>query len=259
MDKLSSAHHWLCDMDGVLINHGHMVKGADVFLERLRSKDKGFLVLTNNALFTPSEIHDTLARLGVSVKREELWTSSLATAQFLHGQRPKGRAFVIGEAAIHDALSDVGYVEDSQNPDYVVLGETWTYNFEDITTAIRLVERGCSFVVTNPETFGTSPEGLLPGSGALAALIQSVTNVRPYFVGKPNSVMIRDALNILGAHSKSTVMVGDRMDTDIRAGVEAGVETVLVLSGVAQREDVGRYAYQPSRIVDSIADLIDEA
>ena len=113
--------------------------------------------------------------------------------------------------------------------------------------------------MTNPETFGTSPEGLLPGSGALAALIQSVTNVRPYFVGKPNSVMIRDALNILGAHSKSTVMVGDRMDTDIRAGVEAGVETVLVLSGVAQREDVGRYAYQPSRIVDSIADLIDEA
>ena len=140
----------------------------------------------------------------------------------------------------------------------MVIGETWTYSFEAITTAIRLVDRGISFVATNPETFGTTPEGRLPGSGALTALIQSVTNVKPYFVGKPNPVMIRDALNILGAHSKSTVMVGDRMDTDIRAGVEAGVETVLVLSGVTQRHEIARFAYQPSHVVDSIADLIDQ-
>jgi NagD protein len=258
MESLASAHHWLCDMDGVLINHGHIVDGADKFLDRLREKERGFLVLTNNALFTPDEIHDNLQTLGVHVERDQLWTSSLATAQFVHDQRPKGRAFVIGEAAIHDALSDVGYIEDAANPDYVVIGETWTYSFEEITTAIRLVDRGIAFVATNPETFGTTPEGLLPGSGALTALIQSVTNVRPYFVGKPNPVMIRDALNILGAHSKSTVMVGDRMDTDIRAGVEAGVETVLVLSGVAQRDEISRYAFQPSHIVDSIADLIDQ-
>jgi NagD protein len=216
------------------------------------------LVLTNNALFTPSQIHDNLESLGVHVHREQLWTSSLATAQFIHDQRPKGRAFIIGEAAIHDALSDVGYVEDAINPDYVVIGETWTYSFDDITTAIRLIDRGISFVATNPETFGTTPEGRLPGAGALTALIQSVTNVKPYFVGKPNPVMIRDALNILGAHSKSTIMVGDRMDTDIRAGVEAGVETVLVLSGVTQRDEIARYAFQPSHVVDSIADLIDQ-
>ena len=215
-------------------------------------------MLTNNALFTPSQIHDNLESLGVHVHREQLWTSSLATAQFIHDQRPKGRAFIIGEAAIHDALSDVGYVEDAINPDYVVIGETWTYSFDDITTAIRLIDRGISFVATNPETFGTTPEGRLPGAGALTALIQSVTNVKPYFVGKPNPVMIRDALNILGAHSKSTIMVGDRMDTDIRAGVEAGVETVLVLSGVTQRDEIARYAFQPSHVVDSIADLIDQ-
>ena len=258
MENLASAHHWLCDMDGVLINHGHIVPGADAFLDKLRAKGTGFLVLTNNALFTPRQIHDNLEQLGVHVRQEQLWTSSLATAQFIHDQRPKGRAFVIGEAAIHDALSDVGYIEDAVNPDYVVIGETWTYSFPEITTAIRLIDRGISFVATNPETFGTTPEGLLPGSGALTALIQSVTNVKPYFVGKPNPVMIRDALNILGAHSKSTVMVGDRMDTDIRAGVEAGVETVLVLSGVTQREEIARFAYQPNHIVDSIADLIDQ-
>lgn len=258
MENLASAHHWLCDMDGVLINHGHIVPGADVFLDHLREKQTGFLVLTNNALFTPRQIHDNLEQLGVHVLQEQLWTSSLATAQFIHDQRPKGRAFVIGEAAIHDALSDVGYVEDSVNPDYVVIGETWDYSFAQITTAIRLVDRGVSFVATNPETFGTSPEGLLPGAGALTALIQSVTNVKPYFVGKPNPVMIRDALNILGAHSKSTIMVGDRMDTDIRAGVEAGVETVLVLSGITQRDEISRFAFQPSHVVDSIADLIDQ-
>jgi len=257
MENLAAAHHWLCDMDGVLINHGHIVPGADTFLDRLRAKQRDFLVLTNNALFTPRQIHDNLEQLGVHVHQEQLWTSALATAQFIHDQRPKGRAFVIGEAAIHDALSDVGYLEDAVNPDYVVIGETWSYSFAEITTAIRLIDRGVAFVATNPETFGTSPEGLLPGSGALTALIQSVTNVKPYFVGKPNPVMIRDALNILGAHSKSTVMVGDRMDTDIRAGVEAGVETVLVLSGVTQRDEIALFAFQPSHVVDSIADLID--
>jgi NagD protein len=258
MGNVSTAVSWLCDMDGVLINDGRMVPGADKFLDRLRSTDRGFLVLTNNSLFTPREVHENLASLGVDVLQEQLWTSALATAQFVHDQRPKGRAFVIGETSLHDALSDVGYLEDAENPHYVVLGETWNYSFEDITKAIRLVDQGCSFVVTNPETFGTSAEGLRPGVGALAALIQSTTGVKPYFVGKPNPVMIRDALNILGAHSKSTVMVGDRMDTDIRAGVEAGVETILVLSGVTQRDEIERFSYQPSRVVDSVADLIDE-
>lgn len=258
MDKVGDANSWLCDMDGVLINDGAIVPGADRFIDRLRETKRAFLVLTNNALFTPRELHEHLGSLGVNVLEEQLWTSSLATAQFIHDQLPKGRAFVIGETSLHDAMSDVGYVEDSTHPDYVVLGETWNYNFDELTRAIRLVDDGCKFVATNPEANGTTPNGLLPGCGALAALIQSATGVKPYFVGKPNPVMIRDALNILGAHSKSTVMVGDRMDTDVRAGVEAGVDTILVLSGFTERDEIERYAFQPSLVVDSVADLIDE-
>ncbi len=258
MQSLRDAASWLCDMDGVLINDGRMVPGANEFLDRLRSTDRKFLVLTNNALFTPEELRDNLAKLGVSIREDQLWTSALATAQFVHDQRPKGRAYVIGQTSVHEALAHVGYVEDAVNPNYVVLGETWDYSFDDLTTAIRLIDRGCPLVVTNPETYGATKDGPMPGSGALAALIQSATGVKPYFVGKPNPVMIRDALNILGAHSQTTVMVGDRMDTDVVAGVEAGVETVLVLSGITQRADIDRYAYQPSRVVNSIADLIEE-
>jgi NagD protein len=255
---VSSSVSWLCDMDGVLINDGAMVPGADKFLGRLRATDRKFLVLTNNAFFTPEHLRDNLASLGLDVNVSELWTSALATAQFLHEQRPGGSAFVIGEPSVHQALENVGYSEDPHHPDYVVLGDTWSYSYEDVARAIRLIERGCFFVGTNPETYGTTPDGLLPGTGALAALIQATTGVKPYFVGKPNPVMIRDGLNKLGAHSKSTVMIGDRMDTDVRAGVEAGVETILVLSGVAKREDVKTFSYQPSRVVDSVADLVDE-
>ncbi|MGH3733456.1 MAG: HAD-IIA family hydrolase [Acidimicrobiales bacterium] len=258
MTTVASPVSWLCDMDGVLINDNQMVPGADRFVDQLRASEREFLVLTNNALFTPAQLQERLSSLGVHVRENQLWTSALATAQFIHDQQPKGRAFVIGETSLHEAVSNVGYVEDATNPDYVVLGETWNYSFDEITKAIRLIDDGCKFVATNPETNGTTPHGLLPGCGALAALIQSATGVRPYFVGKPNPVMIRDALNILGAHSKSTVMVGDRMDTDVVAGVEAGVETILVLSGFTQPEEIGRYAYQPSRVVNSVADLIDE-
>lgn len=258
MSRVPSAVSWLCDMDGVLINNGHMVPGADRFIDQLRASNREFLVLTNNSLFTPGQLQERLTKLGVNVREDQLWTSALATAQFVHDQRPQGRAFVIGETSLHEAMSNVGYVEDATQPDYVVLGETWNYSFDEITTAIRLIDNGCKFVATNPETNGTTPNGLLPGCGALAALIQSATGIRPYFVGKPNPVMIRDALNILGAHSQTTVMVGDRMDTDIIAGVEAGVETILVLSGITQRNEIERYSYQPSRVVNSVADLIDE-
>lgn len=258
MENVSSATTWLCDMDGVLINNGHIVEGADRFLDRLRSTERPFLVLTNNSLFTPRELCVNLSSMGVNIGEEQLWTSALATAQFVQDQRPKGSAFVIGETSLHEALYDIGYHEGITNPDYVVLGETWNYSFDDITTAIRLIEAGSSFVATNPETTGTTLGGSLPGCGALAALIESATGVAPYFVGKPNPVMIRDALNILDAHSKTTVVVGDRMDTDILAGTEAGIETILVLSGATQREELGRFSYQPTRVVNSVADLIDE-
>jgi NagD protein len=245
-------------MDGVLIRDGAMVEGADKFLDRLRATNRPYLILTNNSLFTPREVKEQLASMGLVVEEGQLWTSALATAKFVHTQRPFGTAFVIGQPSLHEAIRDVGYRSDDRQPDYVVLGETQNYSFDEIATAVRLIERGSHFVATNPEPTGQSPLGSLPGCGALAAMIQSATGVAPYFVGKPNPVMIREGLNILDAHSKSTIMIGDRMDTDIQAGAEAGLGTILVLSGVAQADEIDRYPFQPSRIVNSVADLIDE-
>jgi len=245
-------------MDGVLIDDGRQIPGADRFLDRLRATNRSFLVLTNNSLFSPHQLSEKLARLGLDVAESQLFTSATATAQFVQAQRPKGRAFVIGEASLHEALEAVGYEETSTDPDYVVLGETWNYSFDEVTSAVRLIEKGAKFVATNPETTGPTPQGSHPGCGALAALIASATHVTPYFVGKPNPLMIRDALTSLDAHSQSTVVVGDRMETDILAGTEAGIETVLVLTGVTRRDDIHHFAYQPTRVVDSVAVLADE-
>ncbi len=245
-------------MDGVLIHGGHVIDGADLFLDRLRTKGRPFLVLTNNSLFSPSELSQQLSRMGLDVAADQLWTSALATAQFVHSQRPHGSAFVIGEASMHEALRNVGYHEDRHSPDYVVLGETQRYAFDDFATAIGLIERGSRFVATNPEPTGPGPTGSLPGCGAMAKLIESATGVHPYFVGKPNPVMIREGINILGGHSTTTAIVGDRLETDIRAGVEAGLQTILALSGVSQLDDINRFPYRPSRIVNSVADLLDD-
>jgi NagD protein len=192
------------------------------------------------------------------VPAESIWTSALATAQFLDSQRPGGTAHVVGEAGLTTALHEIGYVLTDTEPDYVVLGETRTYSFTAITRAIRLINNGARFIATNPDPTGPSNEGALPATGAVAALITKATGVEPYFVGKPNPLMMRSALNAVNGHSESTVMIGDRMDTDIVAGTEAGLETILVLTGVTGRHEVDRFPYRPSRIVDSVADLIDE-
>lgn len=255
---MALAQHWLCDMDGVLINDGRQVEGAADFLARLKATGRDFLVLTNNSLFTPRQICDSLSGQGVSIEREQLWTSALATARFVRDQRPDGSAYVIGEPAVHEALAELDYPENPVDPSYVVLGETWNYDFASITRAVRLIDEGSAFVTTNPESTGTTPEGALPGCGALAALVERATGVAPYVVGKPNAVMIRDALTMLQAHSADTVFIGDRMDTDVRAGTEAGIPTILVLSGVATADDLIGSPYQPTRVVDSIAYLIDE-
>ena len=187
-----------------------------------------------------------------------IWTSALATARFLEDQRPGGSAFVIGEAGLTTALHQAGYTLTERNPDYVVLGETRTYSFERITQAIRLVDAGARFIATNPDPTGPAPDGPLPATGSVAALISRATGVDPYYVGKPNPLMMRSALNAIEAHSESTAMIGDRMDTDVVSGLEAGLHTILVLSGVATREAAERFPYRASRIVDSVADLIDE-
>lgn len=189
---------------------------------------------------------------------DNIWTSALATVRLLDDQRPGGSAFTIGEAGLTTALYQVGYVQTELRPDYVVLGETRTYSFERITKAIRLIDGGARFIATNPDPTAPSPTGPLPATGSVAALISRATGVAPYFVGKPNPLMIRTALNRLDAHSETTTIVGDRMDTDVVAGLEAGLRTVLVLSGVSTPAEASRHPYVPSRVVDSVADLLDE-
>ncbi|SSC24776.1 HAD-superfamily hydrolase, subfamily IIA, partial [Klenkia terrae] len=248
---------WLTDMDGVLVHEGLALPGAADFLQRLVDRERRFLVLTNNSIFTPRDLAARLQRSGLHVPEGAIWTSALATADFLAAQLPGGSAYVVGEAGLTTALHEAGYTITDTEPDYVVLGETRTYSFEAITRAIRLVEAGARFIATNPDVTGPSPEGSLPATGSVAALITKATGAEPYFVGKPNPMMFRSALNRIDGHSESTTMIGDRMDTDIVAGIEAGLETVLVLTGSTRAEDVSRFPFRPSRVVDSIADVID--
>ncbi|HJX46197.1 MAG TPA: HAD-IIA family hydrolase [Gaiellaceae bacterium] len=249
---------WLMDMDGVLVHENNAIPGADRFLARLRELGIPFLVLTNNSIYTRRDLSARLRAGGLDVPEEAIWTSALATARFLEDQRPGGSAFVIGEAGLTTALHSAGYTLTERDPDYVVLGETRTYSFERITQAIRLIAGGARFIATNPDATGPTPDGPLPATGSVAALISRATGVDPYFVGKPNPLMMRSALNAIDAHSETAAMVGDRMDTDVVSGLEAGMHTVLVLTGSTSREEAERFPYRPSRIVDSIADLVDE-
>lgn len=249
---------WLIDMDGVLVREEHPIPGADRFLGRLRELGASFLVLTNNSIYTQRDLAARLRRNGLEVPEEAIWTSALATANLLESQRPGGSAFVIGEAGLTTALHQVGYTLTDKDPDYVVLGETRTYSFVRITQAIRLVLAGARFIATNPDPTGPTPDGPLPATGSVAALISRATGIAPYFVGKPNPLMMRYALNAIGAHSETTAMIGDRMDTDVLAGLEAGMHTVLVLTGLTTRDEVETYPYRPSRIVESVADLLPE-
>jgi len=248
---------WLMDMDGVLVREEQPIPGAAEFLARLGELDTPFLVLTNNSIYTPRDLAARLKASGLEVPEESIWTSALATARFLDSQRPGGSAYVIGEAGLTTALHGIGYTLTERDPDYVVLGETRTYSFERITRAIRLVEDGARFIATNPDATGPTPDGPLPATGSVAALISKATGVEPYFVGKPNPLMMRSALNAIDAHSETTAMIGDRMDTDIVSGLEAGLHTILVLTGLTSRHDAERHPYRASRIVDSVADLLD--
>jgi NagD protein len=249
---------WLMDMDGVLVHEEHAIPGADRFLTVLREREIPFLVLTNNSIYTRRDLSARLRASGLEVPEEAIWTSALATARFLETQRPGGSAYVIGEAGLTTALHQAGYTLTERDPDYVVLGETRTYSFERITHAIRLIAAGARFIATNPDPSGPSPDGPLPATGSVAALISRATSVDPYYVGKPNPLMMRSALNAIDAHSETTAMIGDRMDTDVVSGLEAGLETVLVLTGVSTRESAERFPFRPSRILDSVGDLADE-
>jgi NagD protein len=243
-------------MDGVLVHDNHPIPGAAELLTQWRERDIPFLVLTNNPIFTRRDLSARLARSGLDVPEGRIWTSALATAQFLKTQMPGGSAFVIGEAGLTTALHEAGFIMTETQPDYVVVGETRQYSFEAITQAIRFIEAGARFIITNPDVTGPTPSGIVPATGSFAALITKATGREPYVVGKPNPMMFRSAMNQIGAHSENTGMIGDRMDTDVIAGIEAGLHTVLVLSGISDRAEVERYPFRPDEIVDSVADLV---
>lgn len=257
LNEMPPVTAWLSDMDGVLVKENRALPGAQDFLDALDKHKMPFLVLTNNSIFTNRDLSARLARSGLFVPEERIWTSANATAAFLSQQSPNSTAFVIGEAGLTTALHGAGYVMTDQDPEYVVIGETRNYDFNALTRAIRLIEHGAKFIATNPDVTGPSDEGTLPATGAIAAMVKAATGREPYFVGKPNPVMIRAGLNKIGVHSEDAAMVGDRMDTDIQAGVEAGLRSHLVLSGVTTRADVAEYPFRPFGIHDGIGDLIE--
>jgi len=243
-------------MDGVLVHEGRALPGAADVIKQWKEEGLRFLVLTNNSIYTPRDLAARLKATGLAIPEEAIWTSALATADFLHSQKPKGTAFVLGEAGLTTAMHEIGYVMTDVNPDYVVLGETRNFNFDSLTKAIRLINNGSRFIATNPDATGPSADGVLPATGSVAALITKATGKDPYIVGKPNPMMFRSAMNKINAHSETTGMIGDRMDTDIVAGIEAGLHTVLVLTGIADDAEINKYPFRPNEILNSIADLI---
>ena len=247
---------WLTDMDGVLVHEGKALDGAAELIKQWQDAGTPFLVLTNNSIYTPRDLSARLRAGGLDVPEDRIWTSALATADFLKSQNPRGTAYVIGESGLTQALHDVGYVQTDVDPDYVVLGETRNFSFENLTKAIRLINAGARFIATNPDATGPSAEGVMPATGAVAALITKATGKDPYIVGKPNPMMFRSAMRKIGAHSQSTGMIGDRMDTDVVAGIEAGLHTVLVLTGIADEAEIQRYPFRPTEILMSVADLV---
>ncbi|HAF63127.1 MAG TPA: TIGR01457 family HAD-type hydrolase [Anaerolineaceae bacterium] len=242
-------------MDGVLVHGKKMVPGADKFIEKLREKGLKFLILTNNSIYTPIDLAHKLQTSGVSVSQNEIYTSAMATANFMKTQKASGNAFVIGESGLNLAIHDAGFILTPESADFVVLGETFDYNFRQVTKAVRLIMEGAHFLATNPDPSGPSDEGIVPACGAMASLIEKASGKSPFFCGKPNPFMMRSALNHLGVHSEDTVMIGDRMDTDIIAGLQSGMETILVLSGVTSMKDIEQFPYRPHRIASSVREI----
>lgn len=247
--------NFLIDMDGVLLRGKTLIPGADTFINQLNSEPFEYLILTNNSLYTARDLEHRLSLIGLQVPARRIFTSAMATARFLNTQMPNGKAYVIGESGLTQALHEIGFIQTDVQPDYVVLGEVNNYNFDQITTAVRLIKAGAIFIATNPDPTGPTENGVIPSTGSLAALIEKSTGHAPFFIGKPNPLMMRSALRYLGVHSENTIMIGDRMDTDVVAGVMSGLGTILVLSGVSHPEDVKLFPYRPDRILNSIADL----
>lgn len=256
MEKIRNKQGFICDMDGVIYREDFLLEGTAEFVEWLQKENKKFLFLTNSSERTPLEFQQKLARLGINVDKENFYTSAQATASFLAKQCPKGSAYVIGEAGLINALYKVDFSMNNVNPDYVVVGETKDYSYEKIKRAVNLVRKGAKLIGTNPDVTDPIEKGIAPATGALIAPIEMVTRSKAYFVGKPNPLMMRHALAKLECRREDTVIIGDRMDTDIIAGLESGIDTILALSGVTSSEELVRFAYRPHYIINSIKEIL---
>jgi NagD protein len=257
IENLLNKKAFISDMDGVIYHGNKLLPKVKEFVQWLRKEDKNFLFLTNSSERSPKELSQKLSRLGIEVPEDHFYTSALATAMFLGKQCPGGSAYVIGEAALTNALYDVGFTMNDVDPDYVVCGETQNYNYDKMVKACQLVRKGAKLIGTNSDTNGPTETGIVPACGSLIQPIAQAAECKPYFVGKPNPLMMRHALKKIGCMREETVIVGDRMDTDIIAGVESEIETVLVLSGVTQREDLFSYPYQPGYILNGVGEIFE--
>lgn len=256
MQEILNKKGFICDMDGVIYHGNEILDGVREFVTWMLEHDKKFVFLTNSPERTPHELSMKLERMGLSISADHFYTSAMATAEFLHSQTPGCTAYVIGEAALSKALYDKGIYMNDINPDYVVIGETRTYCFEKLEKAIALVNNGAKLIGANPDTIGVTEKGIMPATGSLVAPIEIATGKKTYFVGKPNPLMLRHGLRMLDCHSSDIAFIGDRMDTDIIAGIESNVDTVLVLSGVTLREDINNFPYRPKYVLNGVGDII---
>ena len=258
LETIQSKKGFICDMDGVLYHGNNLLPGALKFVNWLKANDKDFLFLTNSSERSPKELQQKLERLDIEVDESHFYTSALATASFLSMQSSEeSSAYVIGEAGLTNALYDVGISMNEINPAYVVVGETRTYNYEKIEHAVKLVQKGAKLIGTNPDLTGPSEEGIVPATKALTSPIELTTGKKAYYVGKPNPLMMRNAMKKLGTKIEETVIIGDRMDTDIKAGIESEIDTVLLLSGVTDEEVMKKFAYRPDLILNGIGDVVE--
>ena len=255
LEELRARKGFICDMDGVIYLGNQLLPGVAEFVNWLNENDKRFLFLTNSSERSPKELRQKLQRMGLDIGEEHFYTSALATAAFLKKQAPGCTAFVIGAPGLLNALYDVGVTMNDVDPDYVIVGETASYNYEVITKAVRLVLNGARLIATNSDLTGPTEFGIAPACRSLVAPIELATGKKAYFMGKPNPLMMRTGLQLLGVHSEEAAMVGDRMDTDVIAGMESGLATVLVLSGCTSRTDVNDYPYRPTYILNGVGEI----
>lgn len=256
IEKIKNKKGFICDMDGVIYHGNKLLPGVKEFVDWLIKEDKRFLFLTNSSERTRKELQEKLARMGIDVDEKVFYTSALATATFLASQKPDGSAYIIGEAGLINALYNVGYTVNNFNPDYVVVGDTASYSFDKISYAVNLVLKGAKLIGTNPDTTGPIENGIIPATKALVAPIEIATGKKAYFVGKPNPLMMRIALRKIECSTEETVIIGDRMDTDIIAGIESEIDTCLVLSGISTRETIDKFPYRPHYVLDGVIDLV---